>query len=151
MEVPQQIDDDEVIIRRIPPSTAGGASTKELHDGRHRATSFRMSTKHPDETGLSCSRMKLTSPRELLDQLQIHGIDPVGWTVCRLLVRDVRELGLDVVFCRTDDDPGHCEIRGKDGLDFPNKSSSRLAKKSLILTEEQIKTLKAGDSEKLRP
>ena len=137
----------EVILRRIPPSTIDLDSTKSRHpEPGYRATSPRLSTK-PGEQGLSCSRLRQTSPQELLNQLSQDEIDPEGWLVCRIRVQDVLALGLEVIHVPIDGrDSGHCEIRGKNGLDFPNAKSSKLARKSRILTAEEVSSLHAGDA-----
>lgn len=145
MEASERIADDEVILRRIPPSTLGMASTKELPNGDHRATSVRLSTK-PDEQGLSCTRLKLTSPQQLLAQLEHDGIAQDGWFVCRMTVSDVRSLALEVIPFPTERDPGHCEIRSLDSLAYPNTRNSKLAKKTRILTADEVATIRAGDA-----
>ena len=145
MSPAEPIGNDEVILRRIPPTTIGMDSTKQLPNGRLRATSVRLSTRD-GEHGLSCTRLIQTSPQELLNGLVAESIDPTGWLVCRLLVSEVRQLGLEVIHKPTLKDTGHCEILGADGvLQYPNSHNSKLAKKSLILTNEEVSTLKAGD------
>lgn len=149
MTTVEPIGDDEVILRRIPPSEVRPGlkmdSSVLRPKGGYRATSVRLSTK-PGEAGLSCTRLRRTSPQEQLAELTKDGIDPAGWMVCRILVRDVRRLGLDVVHKPTERDPGHCEILGPGGtMDFPNSKSSKLAKETRILTGEEVATLKAGD------
>lgn len=140
----EPIGDDEVILRRIPPSRLGMDSTKPLPNGR-RATSLHLATK-PGEVGLSCSRLRQTSPRELLAELVGADIDPTGWMVCRIWVRDVRQLKLEVIHKPTARDNGHCEILGASGmLAFPNNQNSRLAKETRILTDDEVATLNAGD------
>lgn len=145
----EPIDDDEVILRRIPPSKLGPGvameSTALRAEGGLRATSVRLSTRQ-GEHGLSCTRLRQTSPRALLDELIQEAIDPAGWMVCRIRVRDVRLLGLEVAHKPTNRDPGHCEVVGPGGgLSFPNNRSSKLAKLTRILTEDEVASLKAGD------
>lgn len=134
------IEDDEVLLRRIPPSTDFCQSTVPRADGGLRATSARMSTLK-GEDDLSCSRLQITSPRRLLDDLWNDGIDPAGWHVCRFLASDVRDLGLEITFTPTDRDPGHCSITAKDGLAYPNNKAQKLARRTRILTEAEIATL----------
>lgn len=136
----ERIDDTEVLLRRIPLSTNKMASTCPRSDGIFRAISARMSTR-PEEDHLSCSRLRFTSPRHLLDDLWNDGIEPEGWYVCRFLVSDVRELGLNIAFTPTDRDPGHCSITGEDGLAYPNNKAQKLAKRTRILTEDEIANL----------
>ena len=99
-----------------------------------------MSTR-PDEDELSCSRLLLTSPGHLLNDLRNDGIEPEEWHVCRFLVSDVKDLGLDIAFTPTDRDPGHCSITGKGGLAYPNNKAQKLARRTRILTEGEIATL----------
>lgn len=150
MNAVELIADDEIILRRIPPSTPQMNSTKERPQPEwgHRAVSCRLSTA-PGEEGLSCTRLRQTSPKSLLADLLTDDIVPTDWLVCRIIVRDVRSLGLEVIHKPTDRDPGHCEIVGKDKakmLAFPNKKSQQLAKKTRILTTEEVAELKAGDT-----
>lgn len=148
MDAAELIGDDEVILRRVPPSTPDVVSTKACPPtGRLRATSIRMST-FPGEEGLSCTRLRQTSPQELLADLRNDLVDPTGWYVCRMFVSEVRSLGLEVIHKPTDRDPGHCEILGKSQsttLAFPNNKSQSLAKRTRILTASEVVTLKAGD------
>lgn len=147
--VVEPIDDDEIIIRRIPPATSTPSgrieSTYPRLEGGLRATSARLSTK-PGEFGLSCSRLRQTSPRALLDDLWHDAIDPSGWKVCRLRVRDVRALGLEIIHKPTERDPGHSEIVAEGGVfEYPNNKSQKLAKKTRVLTDEEVVSWKAGD------
>jgi hypothetical protein len=152
MAAVEPIGDDEVILRRIPPSELQPGlkmdSTSPRPQGGLRANSVRLRTKD-GETGLSCTCMRLTSPRVHLDDLIHDDIDPTGWMVCRICVRDVRRLGLEVIHKPTERDPGHCEIVGKSEqgatLNYPNIKSSKLAKETRILTDEEVAKLKAGD------
>ena len=133
----EQINDAEVLLRRVPPTSDSFQTVCDRGDGPSRAVSAAMSTRS-DEEHLSCSRRRLTSPRQLLDDLRHDGIDPVGWHVCAFLVSDVRALGLEVVFTPTDRDRGHCSITDKNGLAFPNKKSQKLARRTRILAEGEI-------------
>lgn len=145
MDGTEPVADDEVILRRIPPSKLGIATTKEVSKGGHRATSATLSTDQGEE-GLSCSRLAITSPQQLLNQLSDQGKDLEGWTVCRMFVRDVRALGLDVVPRPVQNDLGHCEIVDADSKPYPNSKKSKLAKKTRIMTDEEIIRLKGGDT-----
>lgn len=93
--------------------------------------------------------MRLTSPRAHLDDLIQDGKDLAGWMVCRIFVRDIRRLGLEVIHKPTERDPGHCEIVGKSEqcgtMNYPNIKSSKLARETRILTDEEVAELKAGD------
>ena len=128
------IDSKEFIIHRIPPPL--DQSTKDAGNGEFRPTSQRMQLLKPDDSGLSCSRVCVTSPHELLEQLRTQNKDPSGWGVCVLPVAKVIEMGLEVVHVPEPNDAGHCEIRGK----FARKTPKKLAKISRMLTDEEIKS-----------
>ena len=66
--------------------------------------------------------------------------------VCRMCASDIRDLGLDIFFCKTDQDPGHCEIRPSINQPFSKTIRSKLAKKTRILREDEIDNLQAGDN-----
>ncbi|REK28139.1 MAG: hypothetical protein DWQ45_25265 [Planctomycetota bacterium] len=134
------IDNSEVLLRRVPPSADHFRTICERGDDGFRATSAVMSTRQ-DEQHLSCSRLKFVSPQFLLDDLWNDGIDPEGWYVCRFLVSDVRMLGLEIAFTQTDRDPGHCSITASGGLAYPNNKAQKLARRTRILTEEEIADL----------
>ena len=133
MAGPQEISDDEIILRRIPPDPRCVVGNEA---GSVRASSFALRPK-PDEKGPSFTRLKFTSPKELLNQLALQQIPSADWRVCKILVSDVRALGLEVVYSPTDIDAGHCEIRpGKQK--FTDAIWSKLAKKSRVLSVEEI-------------
>lgn len=137
----QEISDVEIILRRIPPrpnciiDRPGIGLT---------ATSFAIQPRK-SERGPSWTRLLQTRPQAHLDDLRVDGKSPEGWLVCRLHVRDVREFGLDVVHDPTDRDPGHCEIRPTPRQPFTGRVWSRLAKRTRILTAEEVASLQAGD------
>ena len=60
--------DEQVLLRRIPPSTQGFQTICDRGDGTFRAVSA-VTSNCSDEEHLSCSRRRLTSPRQLLDDL----------------------------------------------------------------------------------
>jgi hypothetical protein len=102
-----------------------------------------MSTRS-DEDHLSCSLRRITSPRQLLNDLRNDGIDPEGWHVCCFLVSDVKDLGLSVAFTPTVRDPGHCSITSKDGLAYPNNKAQKLARRTRILAGHEIDDSQEG-------
>ncbi|MCZ6664533.1 MAG: hypothetical protein O7B81_04435, partial [Gammaproteobacteria bacterium] len=61
--------------------------------------------------------------------------------VCRFLVSDVKELGLEIAFTPNDRDPGHCSITDKNGLTYPNNKAQKLARRTRILTDDEINNL----------
>ena len=132
----ERIGDAEVLLRRIPPSNENMPSTSARGDGTLRATSLRMRTL-PDEDHLSGSLARITSPRQLLDDLQNDGIDPQGWHVCQFRAADVREVGLEVTHTPTPRDPGQCSITANDGLAYPNRKAQKLARRTRVLTDEE--------------
>lgn len=136
----QSIEDSEVLLRRVPPSSDAFRTICERADNGFRATSVVMST-GKDEQDLSCSRLRLTSPRQLLDHLREDGIEPEGWHVCYFLASDVRALGMEIDFTPTTRDPGHCSITGPGGLAYPNSKAQKLARRTRILTADEVDSL----------
>lgn len=96
--------------------------------------------------GPSWSRSSVTSPAQLRELAKETGADPEDYTVCYVTVAAVRSLGLDVVASPTNSDPGHCHISETDDQKFAAKVWSKLAKTTRILTDDQISTLRVGDS-----
>jgi len=137
-----RIGDDEVLLRRIPPSTEEVQTVTERVDSTLRATTWAMLTRR-DETELSCSLLRITPPRKLLSELTHQGIDLTGWHVCRFLAFDVRAAGLEVEQTPTDRDPGHCSIFDINGesAGYPKKKARKLARRTHILTDEEIDIL----------
>ena len=137
-----RIGDDEVLLRRIQPSTDEVQTMTKCADSTLRATTPAMSPRR-GEAELSCSLRRVTSPRKLLSELNHQGIDPTGWHVCSFLASDVRAAGLEVKQTPTDRDPGHCsifDING-DGAGYPKKNARKLARETHVLTDEEIDTL----------
>ena len=111
-------------------------------DGLWRATSAALHRRE-GEIGLSCSRLAVTSPKQLLAQINASVHD--GWEVCIWKVSDIPE-GLSVVITPSSPpelDPGHCEIRSQN---FTDRLRSKLAKASVVLTHAQVESMRAGDS-----
>lgn len=147
MDYQDAIADDEIIRRRILPTTPGHQTIQELpgEPGRFRATSMSLKESDPG-AGLSCSRLLITSPRSLLEQLRSHGFDPAGWSVAVWRAAEIRRLRLSIESCPTESDSGHREIRDQDSGGFPSSKSvqSKLAKASRILSRDEIDRLPAG-------
>lgn len=138
----EQVGGNEYIIRRIPPPRPNMDFIAPKTDGRWRATSASLHVRE-GEAGLSCSRLAVTSPKQLLSQINASVHD--GWEVCFWKVSEIPE-GLLVVTTPSappELDPGHCEIRSEN---FTDRLKSKLAKASMILTHTQVETLRAGDS-----
>lgn len=134
----------EFIIRRIPPSQPEASLdfVVSKNNGRFRATSGSLGVRS-GKLGLSCSRLKVTSPKMLLAQLS--NCNPAGWSVAIWKVSSI-PAGLVVVVTPSDPpelDLGHCEIRGKPI--YSRALQSKLAKSSTILTETEIDSLQPGD------
>lgn len=94
------------------------------------------------EDALSCSLLRLTSPVQLLEHLRSQQIDPIGWQVCAFLVGDVQSLEFEVEFSPiAGGDIGHCGIRNplQGGPKFPNAKAKELAKRTVILNDEEIR------------
>ena len=137
----QEISRDEVLLRRIPHQPD---CIKDRPGIGLTATSFAIKNL-PGKKGSPWKRLRQTSPRMLLDQLQLDGISPEGWMVCKIRVSDVRDFRLDVIHLPTQRDAGHCEIRETLTQSFSDGIWSKLAKKTRILTAEEVETLQAGD------
>lgn len=142
--MPEEIRNDEFIIRRIPPSKPDlqldYVTNKDEH--RKRATSAAVALR-PGERGLSCSRLQITSPKQLLAQVGVS--IAAGWNVAVWKISELPK-GLNVVLTPSEPaemDPGHCEIRPIG--DYTRAIQSKLAKASTILFTEEIESMKAGD------
>jgi hypothetical protein len=158
------LDINEILLRRVPPDRPGFQTTSTTSDGSKRPSSGTMKPRRNDvtqevEVALSCSRLKLTSPAQLLQQLlQLPDpIDPAGWSVCWFRVADVLRIAdgangfLEVhAEPRTEPpaDAGHCGIYGHGQQPCPSTDSAarKLAKIARILSAEQVASLQAGDS-----
>lgn len=123
-----EVRSDEFILRRVPPTPH---NVKQRPDIGLTATSFAMRPRVGEE-GPSWSRASITTPEQLI---RIEGEKRgamVGWHVVALPVARVRELGLDVRFDPTDEDPGHCVIIERTQR-FSDKLWSQLAKHTRVL------------------
>ena len=102
------IPDDEFVLRRIPPGEPWVRAELELTTANFKPR------RHLGETGISVSRERLTSASELLARIPVEVRDRLGrgdlWRVARASVREIRNLGLDVVADPTPEDPGHAQI-----------------------------------------
>lgn len=132
-----QLNDDEILLRRVPPTSRQFQTIDKTGDGRFRAVSAVMSTREVEDS-LSCSRLRLTSPQSLLNDLYNDGKDPYGWHICRFTVSDVLEVGLQIQFTPTERDPGHCSITNDEGLAYPKSKAKKLARRTRILTDDEI-------------
>lgn len=99
------IDDDEIILRRIPVSMdwCDGQSVEPEAFGPRKE----------EVSGISLSREKMKSVEEVG-----KGMSKSGYYVCRLSVARIRELGLTVVFAPNTAagyDPSHVEISELNG------------------------------------
>ncbi len=148
---------EEFILRRVPPHF----DIMTLADGSHRPPSNAMMPRKlrdgSVETALSCSRLLLTTPAELLSQLQLMepSIDSTGWKVCYLRVSDVNGIRdgdngyLSVVTDPRYDIPvdlGHCGIYGANQQPCPRTkiAAKKLAAIARILTDKQVCSMPRG-------
>ena len=103
-------ENDEVIIRRIPPVTFKDGMPKGL---KIRGRNFTI--RHDiGETGVSVNQRKCMSPAELLEQ---PGTLP-GSAIAQARVSDIKALGLEIVEVKEACNPGHCEIRSSETADL---------------------------------
>ena len=127
---------DEFIIRRIPPGKPDFDTVVSCGD-YDRPTSATLGLRR-GEYGLSCSRLAITSPAQLLAQQNCLLAD--GWRVCIWKVADL-PAELEVIVTPSDPpglDQGHCEIRAKSGFVYNGKLASKLAKKARILKPDEM-------------
>src|SRR2546423_13052156 len=94
---------DELLVRHIPGGTLWQAPGPRI-------TSANFQLRHDrNETGVSVTRLKITTPQRLLEL--VGGSRQQGSRVAAVRVGDVRALGFQVVPVPLDEDPGHAEIR----------------------------------------
>lgn len=97
------IADDELLLRHIPDGTLWQAPGP-------RVTSANFQLRHDrNETGVSVTRLKITSPQRLLEL--VGGDIQKGSRVALVRVGDVRAIELEVVPKPLPEDPGHAEIQ----------------------------------------
>lgn len=100
------IDDDEVVLIRIPPGTLWTAPGPRIT-----SKNFQL---RPHEDGISVSRKRFTSREELLALVPGDILSRMGsideWQVAEATVGSIRRLGFEVVPDPTDDDAGHALI-----------------------------------------
>ena len=130
MDPEKRISDDEIILRRLSDNPDNTKVRGEFLTATSLAIRPRRTEKYS-----SWSRRFVTSARELLDIEAAKGRDVAGWQVTAISVREVRELGLDVVAAPTDEDPGHCHIVPTSGRSSTYKDPvwSKLAKKTRVV------------------
>ena len=136
----QEISSDDILIRRVPPTSDSNVSIVPTKSGRFRPVSGRMTVRR-DEEALSCSLLRITSPTQLLAYLYDENKDPTGWHVCAFRVRDVHSVGFEVEFTPIHGgDIGHCGIRncGKGGPSFPDSKAKKLAERPIVLNMDEI-------------
>jgi hypothetical protein len=104
------ITDEEYLLRHIPGGTLWQAPGARI-------TSANFQLRHDrNETGVSVTRLKITSPRRLLEL--VGGSLQTGSRVAAVRAGDVRAIGLAVVPKPLAEDTGHAEIQSASaGLD----------------------------------
>ena len=97
------VEDDDFVLRHIPPGTLWQALGPRVTSANFRIRADRA------ETAISVSRRSMTRPDNLLARV---GGDPTsGSRVAFASVRAIRGMGLEVVPDPLPDDPGQAEIR----------------------------------------
>lgn len=143
MPSPDEIDPNELIIRRVLPSDENTRRI-EFVEGQERLTSPTMQPR-ANEDYLSFSRVKLTSPVELINLARAHlsedrltGVSVWGLTVAEVMqIEDGSDGHLCVLPQPTPEDPGHCGVFSEGGKPYPpnkkkvNKNLARAARKIL--------------------
>jgi len=122
----EEIGDNEILLRRIPPGTPW------LAEGP-RITSANFGLK-PGETGVSVSRESITSPSHLLALAE----DSTGYRVAAIKAGLVRGLGLEVVAKPTPEDPGHAEIVPRE-CNLRQRVRKKLARACRLLPEQECR------------
>jgi hypothetical protein len=98
-----EVADDEYLLRHIPGGTLWQAPGPRI-------TSANFQLRHErQETGVSVTRAKITSPQRLLEL--VGGSIQAGSRVASARVTEVRALGLRVVPKPLENDSGHAEIQ----------------------------------------
>jgi hypothetical protein len=121
------IPDDEVLLRHIPGGTLWQAPGPRI-------TSANFQLRHERyETGVSVSRLRLTTPKRLLEL--VGGNPQQGSRVASVRAGDVRALGLRVISKPTPDDPGHSEIQSDQASLDDHACRKRLALLFALLPE----------------
>ena len=143
MEYSAEIEHKEIILRRIPPE-GQVSSTQPRSEGGLRAASVRLQNRK-GENCVSWSRLLITSPGQLLEQLALDDISPEGWMVCRIAVSEIRKIGWEVVYSRTEQDPGHCHVIETERHPFTRKLWKKVSLKTRILTPDEVTSVQAGD------
>ena len=135
------ITDDDILIRRIPPSKESFQTVVQGANGRQRAVSSVM-TVRDQESDLSCSLLRITSPQLLLDHLRAQQKDPAGWLVCAFRVCDLKAIGFTVEPSPIPDgDLGHCSVRNPEsngGPTFPSAMAKKLSKITVVLNDDEV-------------
>lgn len=114
------IDDEEYLLRHIP-----GGGPWQTPEPRVTSANFHL-RRERGETGVSVTRLGLTSPERLLKL--VGGNPERGSRVARVRVGDVRALGLAVVPRPLEEDPGHAEIQS-----LTSNLANRAVRKELAL------------------
>ena len=97
------IADEEMLLRHIP-----GGTLWQAPGPRITSANFQLRPER-NETGVSVTRRRMTTPRRLLEL--VGGSRDKGSRVAAVLVAEVRALGLRVVSKPLPEDPGHAEIQ----------------------------------------
>jgi hypothetical protein len=103
MDGTDEIADDEFLLRHIP-----GGSLWQAPGPRITSANFQI--RHDlNETGVSVTRLKITSPHKLLEL--VGGSPEKGSRVASAQAGNIRALGLRIVPKPNEQDPGHAEIQ----------------------------------------
>jgi hypothetical protein len=114
-----EIVDDEYLLRHIPGGTLWQAPGPRI-------TSANFQLRHDrNETGVSVTRLKITTPQRLLEL--VGGDLQQGSRVASARVGDVRALGLCVVPKPLREDSGHAEIQSNQASLDDHACRKRLA------------------------
>lgn len=121
------IADDEYLLRHVPSGTRWQAPGPRITSGN-----FEL---RPNETGVSVTRLQLTSAARLLERL---GED--GSRIAAARAADVRALGFRVLPKPINEDAGHAEIQSDQARLDDHADRKRLAKAFQFLPEESARS-----------
>lgn len=124
-----EVSDDELIIRRILPNIPSCQRIK-VEGGKERLTSTTVQPRkdkitQKSEEYISFSCASITTSERLLAQAGLPPEQMTGASVWGISVADVKKIDdgtgkpLCVLFCPTDEDPGHCGVFSHGGKPFP--------------------------------
>lgn len=123
-----EVADDEYLLRHIPSGTLWQAPGPRI-------TSANFQLRHDrQETGVSVTRWKITTPQRLLEL--VGGRVEAGSCVAYVRTAEVRALGLRVIPKPLDTDPGYAEIQSDQSSLDDHACRKKLAMRFQLVTTD---------------